>query len=208
MLNLRLHQIAQWTGGRLHGEDARVTGVTTDTRKLAHGDLFVALKGERVDAHDFLELARSAGAAAALVARPLVLDLPQVVVADTERALGDLAAAVRRTRADGPVRLEEAWGPAMTPDPAGYRLLLDYASVFRLIRAERPAVLEAGDPWLTGLFCLFLRRTGIYRGLLVSFYHSDPIPSYLEPWAARGGFRAGKLLLARILAPLDQAKAA
>lgn len=103
----------------------------------------------------------------------------------------------RRRREEGAVRLEEAWGPALTPDPAGYRLLLDWFAVYRLIRAERPAVLEAGDPWLTGLFCLFLRRAGLYRGLLVSFYHSDPIPSYLEPWADRGGFRALKRGLAR-----------
>lgn len=104
MLNLRLEQIAQWTAGRMHGADATIgaaviNGVATDTRKLTRGDLFVALKGERVDAHDFLELARSAGAVAALVARPVAVDLPQVIVADTERALGDLAAAVRRTRA-------------------------------------------------------------------------------------------------------------
>lgn len=108
----------------------------------------------------------------------------------------------RRTREEGPVRLEEAWGPALTPDPAGYRLLLDYLSAYRLIRAEKPAVLEAGDPWLTGLFCLLLRRSGLYRGLLVSFYHGDPIPTYLEPWAARGSFRAVKRMLARLAAPL------
>lgn len=108
----------------------------------------------------------------------------------------------RRVRDEGPVRLEEAYGPALTPDPSGYRLLLDFPRVLSAIRASRPAVVEAGDPWLTGAFCLLLRRLGLYRGLLVSFYHSDPVPSYLEPWAARGAARPLKRLLVRLVAPL------
>lgn len=108
----------------------------------------------------------------------------------------------RRVREDGPVRLIEAYGPAMTADPEGYRLLLDYSGVLKHIRTVRPSVLEAGDPWLTGLFCLFIRRIGLFKGLLVSFYHSDPVPSYLEPWAARGGARALKRLAVRIFTPI------
>jgi alpha-1,6-mannosyltransferase len=87
------------------------------------------------------------------------------------------------------VTLVEGYGPALTRDPSGYRLLLDYFLVFRQIRRVRPDVLEAGDPWLTGLFCLFLKKSGLFKGLLVSFYHSDPVPSYFEPWAARGALR-------------------
>lgn len=111
-------------------------------------------------------------------------------------------AAARAEKSDGPVRLHEAWGPALTSDPAGYRLLLDLPAFLRLLRSARPAVLEAGDPWLTGLACLVLRRLGIFRGLLVSFYHSDPIPSYLEPWAARGGWRPLKRALVGLIAPI------
>ena len=63
------------------------------------GALFVALKGENFDAHDFLAAAKQAGAAAALVAHVrCAIDLPQVVVADTMLALGDLASAVRAQR--------------------------------------------------------------------------------------------------------------
>ena len=105
----------------------------------------------------------------------------------------------RRSSGEGPVTLEEAYGPAMTPDPQGYRLLVDYWRVFRIIRRLSPAVLEAGDPWFTGLFCLLLRRLGLYRGLLISFYHSDPVPSYFEPWAAG---RPGRRGLARLAAQL------
>lgn len=95
MLNLQLAEIAVWTRGRLIGDDTPVSGVVTDTRRVSGGELFVALKGERVDAHELLAPARQAGAAAALVARRVDDPLAQIVVADTELALGDLAAAVR-----------------------------------------------------------------------------------------------------------------
>jgi len=98
MLNLRLADVVRWTGGRLHGADATITAVSTDTRTLEHGMLFVALAGEHHDAHDFIEAARERGAAAALVDRELPTALPQVVVDDTLVALGELARAVRAQR--------------------------------------------------------------------------------------------------------------
>lgn len=72
--------------------------ISTDTRRLAPGDLFVALRGERFDAHDFLLQAKAAGAAAAVVRRgtPPVPGLPAFEVADTLAALGLLARARRR----------------------------------------------------------------------------------------------------------------
>ncbi|MBS0571226.1 MAG: UDP-N-acetylmuramoyl-tripeptide--D-alanyl-D-alanine ligase [Proteobacteria bacterium] len=97
-MNQRLADVALWTRGSMRGADVAVTGVFTDTRKPVAGGLFAALKGENFDAHDFLAQARQAGAAAALVARPVDIDLPQVVVADTLLALGDLASAVRAQR--------------------------------------------------------------------------------------------------------------
>ena len=102
MKPLRLAQLAQWCGGRLHGDDAEVDAVSTDTRTLA-GDgrrvLFVALKGENFDGHEHVANAAARGAVAALVSRELEIDLPQVVVADTERALGAFAAAMQERRA-------------------------------------------------------------------------------------------------------------
>lgn len=92
---MRLSAIALWTRGRVLGEDVDVTGVAIDTRKLTSGDLFVAIKGERVDGHDFLADAKAKGAIAAMVTRKVDFDLPQVLVDDTELALGDLASAVR-----------------------------------------------------------------------------------------------------------------
>ena len=95
MLNLALSTIAQWTHGRLLGGDVEVQSVAIDSRTLKPGALFVALRGEHHDGHDFVEAAQRNGAAAALVERPLATDLPQVVVADGERAPGALAAGVR-----------------------------------------------------------------------------------------------------------------
>jgi len=95
MLTTTLGHIAAWTNGRLQGADVAVRGLFTDTRKPQSGALFVALAGEKFDAHDFVGTAQQGGAAAALVARPLPIDLPQVVVGDTLRALGDIARAVR-----------------------------------------------------------------------------------------------------------------
>ena len=69
--------------------------VHTDTRSLQPGDLFVALKGERFDAHDFLLQAKKQGAVAALAQRGLSADLPGLLVADSKLALGQLAAAWR-----------------------------------------------------------------------------------------------------------------
>src|SRR3989442_29929 len=76
----------------------RFTGVSTDTRHLTPGALFVALKGERFDAHDFLPDAKGRGAAAAVVRRgtPPVDGLPFFEVPDTLEALGMLARARRR----------------------------------------------------------------------------------------------------------------
>ena len=101
-----LSWIAQAVGGRLVGDDRAIVAVATDTRALPQGRdaLFVALKGGNFDGHDHVAAAAAGGCVAALVAREVDVaasgkDVPQVVVADTERALGDFAAAVQRERA-------------------------------------------------------------------------------------------------------------
>ncbi|MGJ4728385.1 UDP-N-acetylmuramoyl-tripeptide--D-alanyl-D-alanine ligase [Luteimonas sp. SDU101] len=98
-----LARIAQWTQGRLQGDDLTVDAVATDTRTLDTRDgsatLFVALEGANFDGHDHVGTAAASGARAALVSRAVGAPLPQVVVADTERALAALATALQRTRA-------------------------------------------------------------------------------------------------------------
>ncbi|PRB84413.1 UDP-N-acetylmuramoyl-tripeptide--D-alanyl-D-alanine ligase [Pseudomonas sp. MYb185] len=86
----------------LNGSDARFDSVSIDARQVQPGGLFVALPGSRVDGHDFVAQARAAGAAAALVERPLADPLPQLVVRDCELALGQLG-ALNRAAFKGPL---------------------------------------------------------------------------------------------------------
>ena len=85
-------------GSTLVGDGGvEVLRVHSDTRSLRRGDLFVALEGERYDAHDFLAQARAAGAVAALAERGLeAAGLPGLQVADTQQALTELARAWRQ----------------------------------------------------------------------------------------------------------------
>jgi len=76
----------------LVGSDVKFTGVSTDSRAVQAGQLFVALRGPNFDAHDFAENVREAGAAALLVDHELDCSLPQLVAQDTLLALGQLAA--------------------------------------------------------------------------------------------------------------------
>lgn len=94
-MKLHASEIAAIVGGRLSGEDVSVQGVGTDTRYLAAGALFVALRGEHFDGHQFIRRAASLGCAAALSDQEGDLPLPQIVVDDTLAALQRLAAAWR-----------------------------------------------------------------------------------------------------------------
>lgn len=96
MISVTLSQLSGILHGELHGADTTIDAVTSDTRKLTSGCLFVALKGERFDAHDFADKAKEGGAGALLVSRKLDIDLPQLVVKDTRLAFGELAAWVRQ----------------------------------------------------------------------------------------------------------------
>jgi UDP-N-acetylmuramoyl-tripeptide--D-alanyl-D-alanine ligase len=104
MRPLQLSDIAAMTAGRLVGDDVVVDRLLTDTRGLASvepsvraSSLFVALKGERFDAHDHLAAAADAGIGAALVSR-IAGDMPQVLVGDTQLALADLARGLQASR--------------------------------------------------------------------------------------------------------------
>ena len=79
----------------LQGADARYLRVVTDTRAVQPGDLFVALKGERFDAHDFVAEAAAKGAVAALVSSQVSAPIAQLVVPDTLIGLQQLATSWR-----------------------------------------------------------------------------------------------------------------
>lgn len=96
MIDFALTEMAAAIQARHLGGDGRFGSVSTDTRSLQAGDLFVALKGPHFDGHDYVEQALAKGAMAVLVDRELPLDCAQLVVADTRVALGQMAATWRQ----------------------------------------------------------------------------------------------------------------
>jgi len=103
MEQVSVHQVATWTGGQYEGPELPVRGVSIDSRKSGPGHLFVALRGSRVDGHDYLGEAFASGASVALVDRPesarahRAMGRAVVLVPDARKGLGDLAAAYRRS---------------------------------------------------------------------------------------------------------------
>ena len=97
MIRMRLGEAAATLGLRAAGEDVAFRGVSTDSRTTPAGALFVAVRGPRFDGHDFLGAAAARGAAAALVERApdAPAPMPFILVRDSVRALGELAAAWR-----------------------------------------------------------------------------------------------------------------
>lgn len=100
---LRLSALVAPLSAELVGTDVAFAAVSTDSRAIVPGQLFVALSGPRFDGHDYLAEVAVKGAGAALVERHVSgVELPQLVVADTRVALGQLA-ALRRDTFDGPL---------------------------------------------------------------------------------------------------------
>lgn len=99
-LQATLDQLRHWLGGAVAhhaGDELTVRGVSTDSRAVAPGNLFVALRGKRFDAHDFLDTVATKGAAAVVVERlPAGCPIPAIVVPDTRIALGQIARHWRR----------------------------------------------------------------------------------------------------------------
>ncbi len=91
---MSLREAATAIGARLIGEDVRFDSVSTDSRTLERGALFVALRGERFDGSRFIGAARERGAAAAIVEEPDATqgNIPFLVVENSRFALGRLAA--------------------------------------------------------------------------------------------------------------------
>jgi len=93
---MNLADAAQALGARMEGEDLRFGSVSTDSRTLAPGALFVALRGEKFDGHEYLAVAKERGAVAAMIEASAVercagAGLAAIVVPDTRHALGELA---------------------------------------------------------------------------------------------------------------------
>ena len=96
MKTITAAQAAAFVGGVVVGDgNTRMTGVSTDSRSIPAGSLFIPLRGERFDGHDFLEKAVEAQAAAVMSERDVDLPVPVIRVDDTRRALLALAGGYR-----------------------------------------------------------------------------------------------------------------
>ena len=96
MMAMQLSAAAQVLKATQYGNDVMFRGVSTDTRTLAKGNLFVALQGPNFDGHNYIEQAWRKGAAAAAVSHVAGDSIPQIRVEDTRLALGELATHWRR----------------------------------------------------------------------------------------------------------------
>jgi UDP-N-acetylmuramoyl-tripeptide--D-alanyl-D-alanine ligase len=158
-------EIAAVTGGSIQGRcDGDVAGVSTDSRSVAPDQLFVPLRGESFDGHDFIAEVASKGIRVVLADEKRRLDLPEevtcITVPDTLRALGDLAGAYRRrftlplvaiTGSNGKTTtkemlaaiLEQA-GPGLKTEGNLNNLIGLPQMLFKLNRIQRWAVVEMG----------------------------------------------------------------
>jgi UDP-N-acetylmuramoyl-tripeptide--D-alanyl-D-alanine ligase len=96
MIAFSLSHTAELLNGRHLGADVLFSTVSTDSRSLVTGDLFVALQGPNFDGHAFLDQVQAQGAVGAMVSREVESDLPRLQVADTRIGLGELAAHWRQ----------------------------------------------------------------------------------------------------------------
>jgi UDP-N-acetylmuramoyl-tripeptide--D-alanyl-D-alanine ligase len=88
---MSLAQLSKAIGAEYHGQDMSLPGVSIDSRTLKPGELFVAVKGENMDGHNYAEQAVKSGAAALMTDHRLDLGIPEIVVKDTLLGLGQLA---------------------------------------------------------------------------------------------------------------------
>lgn len=96
MIPLQTTEIAQLVQGQLIGADVQINSISTDSRNIAKGDLFIALKGPNFDAHQFIADVVAKGAAAVIVEQEMAVAVPQIIVPDSRLALGALGAAVKQ----------------------------------------------------------------------------------------------------------------
>ncbi len=89
--SMSLNQAAEVIGAQPLNDNLSFKGVSTDTRSIEGGELFVALQGEHFDAHDYVDSAAKHGAVAAIVSRNVETSIPLLLVKDTRVALGRLA---------------------------------------------------------------------------------------------------------------------
>lgn len=157
-----LSYIAEACGGELRNGNGAlaITGISTDTRSLNKGDIFVALRGDNFDGHGFIQKAAEGGAVACIVETAVETNLPSIIVRNTRHALRMLAARYKKDFAASMVAVVGSNGKTTTKDLLGCLLaskletLASEASfnndigvpmtLLRLQASHDVAVLEAG----------------------------------------------------------------
>lgn len=100
-MKLTLKEIAENIGGTLRGADVEINSISRDSRDIGDNCLYIPLKGEKFDGHDFIETACAEGAVAVITEREYEhCPVPSVVVKDTKKALGDIARYYREKLTD------------------------------------------------------------------------------------------------------------
>ena len=132
---MMMSQIAEALDASLHGDDVMITGVSKDTRDIHAGDLYVALKGERFDGHQFVAEANLSGAVGALVSNSQSVDVPQVQVDDTRIALGQLAAYWRKKFTGKLIGITGSNGKTSVKEMCR-KILADYAGTSKVLSTK------------------------------------------------------------------------
>lgn len=129
MEEFSLAEAAQWTGGRTTGQ-AVLAAVSTDTRTIAPGSLFIPLIGDRFDGHDYIDKAIEAGAAAVMSVRAEAqYPVPCLYVKDTRQALLDLAGGYRAQFSCPVVAVTGSVGKTTTKDMIAGVLSEEYCTL-------------------------------------------------------------------------------
>lgn len=142
-MRLTLREIEQITGGTLFGQDAQIEAVTIDSREVPQNALYVAIKGDRFDGHDFCTAAEQNGAVAMVCAKDVQTAVPYVKVQDTRQALLDIAKLHRnRHKSVKVIGLTGSVGKTTTKEMT-YAVL---ASQFETVKTEGNLNNEIGMP--------------------------------------------------------------
>jgi UDP-N-acetylmuramoyl-tripeptide--D-alanyl-D-alanine ligase len=172
---MTLAEAAMAMAGTLHGIDRHFIGVSTDTRALKPGEVFLALKGERFDALDFVTAACRAGAAGAVVGAGDVPPMPPgtsvIRVDDTRAALGRLAAYWRKRFAGTLVALTGSNGKTTVKDMIAAVLQAQCADPARVLATEGNLNNDIGVP----LTLLRLREPHRYAVVEMGMNHAGEI---------------------------------
>ena len=93
---MNLLDLSEISNGKLFGDSLEVNGFSIDTRTIQSKDVYIALRGENFDGHDFVLDAKEKGACAAVLERPIEINIPHLIVDDTYKFLKKVAIHNRR----------------------------------------------------------------------------------------------------------------